>query len=73
MYSVFMCARLERPAFATQVFWADWTAAPTAASAQGAIHLDNTSVEVSYTGTGNHAFVQTGTGTNYWGAMHISG
>lgn len=62
-----LCAlALSAPAFATQVFWTDWTTAPTAASAQGVIHLDNTSVEVSYTGTGNHAFVQTGTGTNYW-------
>ena len=58
---------LSAPVLANPVYWTDWTAVPTAASAEGSIQVDNTLVGVTYTGSSNHAFVQTGSGTNYWG------
>lgn len=54
------------PSFATQVSWTDWTSSPDQFSADGNLLVGSTVVNVGYSGTGAHAFVQTGTGTNYW-------
>lgn len=57
---------LSAPATATQVYWTDWIASPNLTSATGEIQLAGETVNVGYTATGNHAFVQTGAGANYW-------
>ncbi len=61
-------------ASASTVLWTDWTAATSNSSATGQIVSGMSTVDVNYSGTGNHAFVQTGTGTNYWtGSAYTNG
>lgn len=57
---------LSTPAFAVQVSWTDWVSSPDQFSASGNLLVGTTSVNVDYSGTGAHGFVQTGTGTNFW-------
>lgn len=57
---------LSAPAMATQVYWTDWIAAPNLTSATGEIHVQGETVQIGYSATGSHGFVQTGTGINYW-------
>ena len=52
--------------FAAPVSWTDWQAVPTTSSATGQLIADGSIVDVSYTGTSPHAFVQTSGGTDYW-------
>jgi hypothetical protein len=62
------------PAFAAQVNWVDWTSSPNQFSASGNLHVGSTLVNVDYSGTGAHSFVQTGSGTNYWtGSAYTNG
>lgn len=53
-------------ASATTVLWTDWTSVTSSSSASGQIVAGADTVAVGYSGTGNHSFVQTGSGTNYW-------
>jgi hypothetical protein len=57
---------LSAPAFAAPVSWTDWISSADQFSASGNLLVGSTSVNVGYSGTGAHSFVQTGTGTNYW-------
>jgi hypothetical protein len=57
---------LSTPTLAANVFWTDWLASPNLSSASGQIVMGSETITVDYSGTGNHAFVQTGTGTNFW-------
>lgn len=53
--------------FATQVTWTDWISSANNTSAAGQLLIDSTTVNVDYSATGGHSFVQTGsTGTDYW-------
>lgn len=54
------------PSFAMQVFWTDWISSPDQFSAAGNLLVGSTAVNVGYSGTGAHSFVQTGTGENFW-------
>jgi len=72
--SVILLAFLPIQANAVPVIWTDWKNVLSASSASGAITVGTTPVNVNYTGTGNHAFVQTGTGTNFWtGTAYTNG
>ncbi|MCS6897933.1 MAG: hypothetical protein NZM29_08175, partial [Nitrospira sp.] len=53
-------------AHAVVVSWTDWTSSSNQFSASGTLLVDSTRVDVQYSGTGAHRFVQTGTGRNYW-------
>lgn len=53
-------------AFAIQVSWTDWQTSPSLSSASGQLAVGATTVDVNYSATSNHAFVQTAGGTNYW-------
>jgi hypothetical protein len=57
---------LSTPSFAAQVAWTDWTSSLDQFSASGNLLVGTTSVNVDYSGTSAHSFVQTGTGTNFW-------
>ena len=60
--------------FAAQVSWTDWTFSPDRFSASGELLVGSTPVNLGYSGTGAHSFVQTGTGTNYWtGSAYTQG
>jgi hypothetical protein len=59
-----MC--VSAPAFAVPVSWTDWVSAPSNSSASGNLLVGSTLVNVGYSGTSAHSFVQTGAGTNYW-------
>lgn len=61
-------------AFAINVSWTDWISSPDLHSASGSLLVGSTSVDVEYSGTGAHAFVQTAGGTNYWtGSAYTNG
>ncbi len=62
----FLTSFFTLPAYAIPVSWTDWTASADNKSAVGQILVDSTTINVSYSATGIHSFVQTGTGTNYW-------
>src|SRR5690606_16575050 len=67
-------ALLSTPTLAANVSWTDWLTAPNTSSASGEITVGSESITVDYSGTGNHAFVQTGTGTNFWtGTAYTNG
>lgn len=67
-------ALLSTPTLAANVSWTDWLTAPNTSSASGEITAGSESITVDYSGTGNHAFVQTGTGTNFWtGTAYTNG
>lgn len=53
------------PAFGVTVSWTDWQS-NTSDSALGELMVGSDVVTVSYANTANHAFVQTGSGTDYW-------
>lgn len=53
-------------AHAVVVSWTDWISSPNGFSASGTLLVGSTPVNVEYSGTGAHRFVQTGTGRNYW-------
>jgi hypothetical protein len=57
---------VSAPAFAAPVSWTDWLSSPNDSSASGNLLVGSTLVNVGYSGTSPHSFVQTGTGTNYW-------
>ncbi len=52
-------------AAATTISWTDWQSS-TSNTASGELLAGGQTVGVDYSGTSNHHFVQTGTGTNYW-------
>lgn len=56
---------ISTPAFGVTISWTDWQS-NTSNSALGELMVGSDVVTVSYSNTANHAFVQTGTGTNYW-------
>ena len=67
-------ALLSTPTLAATVFWTDWLSVPSTSSALGRIVTGSGTIEVGYTATGSHAFVQTGTGTNFWtGTAYTNG
>ncbi|MBI2843943.1 MAG: PEP-CTERM sorting domain-containing protein [Armatimonadetes bacterium] len=54
------------PVYAAPVYWVNWisgTAGPTG-SASGVLDIGGTTIDVSY--SGEIAFIQTASGTNYW-------
>lgn len=51
---------------AVTVSWTDWLTSDTSTTASGTLLVDSTSVDVDYSGTGSHAFVQTAGGVDYW-------
>jgi len=56
------------------VSWVDWQSVPNSSSATGQLVANGSTVNVSYTGTSPHAFVQTSGGTDYWtGAAYTNG
>jgi hypothetical protein len=64
---------LSTSGFAATVSWTDWQSS-TANSAAGELLAGGQTVDVEYSGSGNHAFVQTGTGVNYWsGSAYTNG
>ena len=72
--SSIIIAFFSASASAVTVSWTDWTSSPDALSASGDLLVGSTTVDVGYSGTGTHAFVQTGTGTNYWtGSAYTNG
>ena len=65
---------LSPPSLAANVFWTDWLSAPSTSSALGQLAVGSQTIGVDYSGTGSHAFVQTGTGTNFWtGTAYTNG
>ena len=66
LFTAYCFAQLiATPAFAVTISWTDWIS-NTTNSASGVLTVGSTVVGVEYLNTVNHAFVQTGTGTNYW-------
>jgi hypothetical protein len=53
-------------ALAATVSWTDWLSVPDGFSASGQIVTGSGTIEVGYTGTGSHSFVQTGAGIDFW-------
>ena len=53
-------------ALGATVSWTDWISSPNQFSAVGRLQVGSTTVDVNYSGTGAHNFLQTGTGTNVW-------
>ena len=64
-YAFFFVVLFSTPAFAVPVSWTDWIS-NTDNSAFGQLTVGTTVVDVNYSNTTDHAFVQTGTGINYW-------
>ncbi|WP_292918319.1 FxDxF family PEP-CTERM protein [Nitrosomonas sp.] len=61
-------------AFAITVSWTDWTSSTDSFSASGSLAVGSDIVDVGYSATGAHAFVTTGSGTNYWtGSAYTNG
>jgi len=61
-------------AFAVTASWTDWTSSTSGNSASGELLVGTSTVDVEYSGTVNHSFVQTGAGTNYWtGSAYTNG
>ena len=67
-------ALLSTPTLAATAFWTDWLNVPTTSSASGRIVMGSQTIDINYSGTTNHSFVQTGTGTNFWtGTAYTNG
>ena len=61
-------------ALGATVSWTDWISSPNQFSAVGRLQVGSMTVDVNYSGTGAHNFVQTGTGTNFWtGTAYTNG
>ncbi|GAB2708367.1 PEP-CTERM sorting domain-containing protein [Aliiglaciecola aliphaticivorans] len=48
------------------VYWTDWMSEDSASSATGQLDIGGSIIDVTYTNSSSHYFVQTGTATNYW-------
>lgn len=63
---VFIAAFFPLSAYAESVSWTDWVSSSDASSASGELLVETTIVNIEYSNTSSHRFVQLGTGTNYW-------
>lgn len=54
------------PAAAKTISWTDWTSETSGSSAVGELSNGIETLDVKYSATTDHVFVQTGTGINYW-------
>lgn len=61
----FLVALFSTPVLGVTVSWTDWVS-NTNNSALGELTIGSSMVNVEYLNTANHAFVQTGTGVNFW-------
>ena len=67
-------ALLSTPTLAATAFWTDWLNVTNTSSASGRIVMGPQTIDINYSGTTNHSFVQTGTGTNFWtGTAYTNG
>ena len=72
-FGVITTVLISTPAFAVPVSWTDWVSSESS-SAIGQIIVGSTVVGVSYANDAPSAFVQTGTGIDYWtGAAYTNG
>lgn len=72
--AIVTAAFFSTSALAVPVQWTDWQSSANSTSAEGQLIVNTTAVDVSYSATGAHSFVQTGSGTNYWsGSAYTQG
>lgn len=61
------CILVTAPALAVQVKWTDWTAGSSdEKTVYGTIVTDTSTIAVTYSNPQTYAFLQTGSGTDYW-------